>query len=497
MVIWRWAKANGIDQGLPFAKIHDAINQKFYSGMGRPEWINDILSGRKTPFRQLATEAWKKQYNRRIVTQQAAALSQNYSRGPLVTTLQRLWEIPRRAAVFGHGVVFPVTHGGDLALRPQSWGVFMRGVLNTWTKSWSASATERFLDSLKRQPLFDTALRSGLDVGERSSAGNLVGKTGKGSVSERAWSMLTAMRYELWSHEMEKYLQPGMSQADTLDIGKNLAEWANHATGSARGPISNLGGVLFGPKLTQSKLNRMFVDPVTTIHTFANWEQATPGEKAVAQTRLKGLTQYLGSGVAFLAINQGVLWATGQKQSINFTDPNKSDFLAFKVGGLEFSLPGMHSEIRTLGKILATAFMSNKALRGEGKISHLASIFGQYVLGKATPAVGIGEELMMGQDFTGRPLPWNTAQRSTAKSPRYTWLEYGLTHGPIPMQGPIKYVYDSLRKQGSTAMDANAIIKGLISVGVMTVIGQTGLHAAPDISLEPKPAPKPYVPKYR
>ena len=47
-----------------------------------------------------------------------------------------------------------------------------------------------------------------------------------------------------------------------IEVGKNLAEWANHATGSAKGPISNLGGnVLFGPKLTQSKLNRMFSDP--------------------------------------------------------------------------------------------------------------------------------------------------------------------------------------------------------------------------------------------
>src|SRR5262249_52481733 len=202
------------------------------------------------------------------------------------------------------------------------------------------------LDSMRREPLFDTALRSGLDVGARSHAGNLVSPTAKGSVSERAWSMLTAMRFELWNREMQKYIKPNMTQEQVLDIGKNLAEWANHATGSAKGPISSLGGgVLFGPKLTQSKLNRMTVDQIKTVKTFANWGSASAGERAAAWTRLSGATQYLGSALGLLAVNQGLLSVLGQKQQINFTDPNKSDWLAFKVGGLEFSIPGMHSEI--------------------------------------------------------------------------------------------------------------------------------------------------------
>jgi len=68
MAIWKWAKANGIDQGLPLEKVHDAINTQFFNGMAPPEWINDILSGRKTPFKALANDAWKAQYNRRIIT---------------------------------------------------------------------------------------------------------------------------------------------------------------------------------------------------------------------------------------------------------------------------------------------------------------------------------------------------------------------------------------------------------------------------------------------
>src|SRR6266478_6115315 len=83
MAIWKWAKLNGIDHGLPFSKVHDAINQHFFAGKAKPEWITDILSGRKTPFRELATDAWKKQYNRRVITQQALEQSGAKAYGPI------------------------------------------------------------------------------------------------------------------------------------------------------------------------------------------------------------------------------------------------------------------------------------------------------------------------------------------------------------------------------------------------------------------------------
>ena len=52
IVIWKWAKENAIDQGLPIDKVGDAINEHFFGGQAKPEWITDILSGRKTPFKQ-------------------------------------------------------------------------------------------------------------------------------------------------------------------------------------------------------------------------------------------------------------------------------------------------------------------------------------------------------------------------------------------------------------------------------------------------------------
>lgn len=481
MAIWKWAKANGIDQGLPIDKVGDAINQHFFSGQAKPAWITDILSGRKTPFKYLATDAWKKQYNRRQIVQQAQSIANAKTPGPIGRAAGAIWSGPRSLAVFGHGLVFPITHGGDLALRPQSWGVFFKGLFDNYTKaSVSKAATERLLDTMRRQPLFDTALRSGLDVGAKSHAGNLINRPEKGGMSTRAWDVLTTMRYNLWDNAMQKFAKPGMSQVETLEVGKQLAEWANHATGSAKGPIANLGGnVLFGPKLTQSKLNRLVADPVKTVMTFAHWAKATPGEKAVAWTRLSGSIQYATTMLGFLAANQGLNMALGKKDpkdQINFTDPNKSDFLAFKVGGIEWSMPGMHSELKTLGKILAVSFMDNKALRGESRQAKLGDIMGQYAMGRFNPAIGVAKDVMTGQNFMGRPMPWTsqTDAPGSLKRPRIGWLEYGLEHGPIPLTGPIGYFYDQMRAQEADPSHAINITKGLI----MGAIDMTGVHAA-------------------
>jgi len=480
MTIWAWAKANGIDRGLPIEKVGDAINKQFFAGHAKPEWISDILSGRKTPFKSVADAAWRTQYNRRAIVQQAANLSKLQSMGPVGKTLRALWTFPRSVAVFGHGFVFPITHAGDLAMRPQSWGHFITGVFNTYRGAFSKAYTGRILDYMQRQPLFTTALRSGLDVGAKSHPSGLISRYYNGP-AKRAWDMLTVMRYELWNGQMQKFITPEMSHEEVLDVGKHLADWANHATGSGKGPIANVGGILFGPKLTQSKISRLTVDPLETVKTFANWKSASAGEKAVAWTRLSGATQYLVTGVGFLAVNQGLLQALGVNQNVNFTDPTKGDWMSFKAGGLEGYVPGLHTEIRTVGKILATAFMSSKDLHGETRFAKTADIVGQYALAKVSPPIQRTLEVVHGQNWMGRPVPWSSDQ-GTKSRPRLSWGEYAANIGPIPLEGPIAYVYDKLKKGGASAMDALAVTKGLIIAG----LGATGVHVQEEPAKKPK-----------
>jgi hypothetical protein len=508
--IWRWAKANGIDHGLPLEEIHDLIKKEYFSGTDNPRvsaWINQILSGRKSPFKSVAMDAWAKQHNRQQIAQQAQAATEAQALSPVTKTIKGILSVPRGIATFGHGVVFPITHGGDLLYRPGSYGVFFRNLLRTWTKSGSAAATGIELSKMKKSELFDMAIRSKLDVLDKADETNLFSKVDPFGISKNAWALLKVMRYELWKSQMKKFIKPGMTNEAKLEIGKNLAEWANHATGSGKGPISDTGiaKVLFGPKITQAKLNKLFVDPVKTgrtvaqvaveklkldqnqafVKTFGNWEKATPGERAAAKTRLSGLAQNLGVATGFIAVNNGLLWATGQKDKdgkqtwVNVTNPKKSDWMAFKAGGYEWSIPGMHSEFKALGQMLAAAFMSseeaNKFSHGMGKRALLIDIFGKYEANKFTPALSGGLEALSGHDYQGRPLPW-VHEKPKAGKPSYTWMEYALSHGPIPLTGPIKYVYDQLRGKGVSALDSTAIIKGLIITGV----GATGVHIAED-----------------
>lgn len=480
IAIWKWAKENGIDAGMPYEKVHDAINQFFFGGQAKPEWISDILAGRKTPLRAISREVRFRQYNRQAITQNAQMLSQRAALGPLGKTVMRMRYLPRAITVAGHGIVFPVTHAGDLLLRPSSWGTFVKGALRTYRAAGSSAYAGRMLNTISKRSLYDLALSSGVDVGPKSLPVGLIsntgGKTGFLGAAARAWDMLTVMRYELWEKQMGKYIKPGMTDAEMLDIGKNLADWANHATGSAKGPIADIGGgTLFGPKLTQSKVSRLTADPAKTIKTFANWKEATPGEKAAAWTRLSGATQYLLTGLGFLAVNQGVLQALGSKDKVNLTDPTKGDWLSFKGGGVTGYVPGMHTEIRTLAKIVATAYMSRKQMRGESKFGATAKILGQYGMGKLEPGIQRGLEIGLGQNWLGRPLPWSK-DKGTPRKPRLSYGEYAASVGPISLEGPIGYVYDQLKKNGASATDAHAIMKGLIIFGG----GLPGFHVQED-----------------
>jgi hypothetical protein len=494
MAIWKWAKENAIDKGLPFDKVHDAINEYFFGNQAKPEWINDVLSGRKTPFRQVAADVWKKQYNRRAIVQQATALYRDYNTPPAVRWWRKALEFPRSVVTFGHGIVFPITHGGDLMLRPESWGPMLRNTYDNWTKSWSKEQTARIMDSMRRDPLYDIALQSGLDIGKGSHPSGILSTPGgaphpfnilarakkwSDEQSERSWQYLTKLRFDVWKQQMEEFANPAtMSHQEMLDYGKSFADWANHATGTVKVSIPHGAEIMFGPKLTASKISRFVGDPIKTASTILGWKTATPGERAVAITRAWGAAQYLATGMGFLALNQAVLHLFGSKQTINVIDPTKSDFMKFKGFGVEASQGGLHTEAQLVGKLLALSWADEKVLKqtypfGQGKMGHLQSYLTQYISGKLAPTIQRGEEALTGENFMGRPLPWNPSP-GTPSHPKMSWGEFLGSIGPIPLSGLTRYLYDEFRKRGSTVSDSASIIKALIITGLSGI----GMHAA-------------------
>jgi hypothetical protein len=97
-------------------------------------------------------------------------------------------------------------------------------------------------------------------------------------------------------------------------------------------------------------------------------------------------------------------------------------------------------------------------------------------MNKANPAIGLAKDVLTAQDWQGRPMPWSSDPGKITKSGfdqrRLDWTEFGKNYLPIPLQGPVGYFYKKLKDGGASALDASAIIKGLILSGM----GATGLH---------------------
>jgi hypothetical protein len=146
----------------------------------------------------------------------------------------------------------------------------------------------------------------------------------------------------------------------------------------------------------------------------------------------------------------------------------------------------MHAEIKLIGQIIAAQSMKPEELAGvgipvpHGKIAadkllslrelYVARQLLSYAKSKATPAIGLEEELRTGHDFLGRPLPWS-ADKGTEKKPRVSWGEYAWSHAPIPLSGAAKYVYEELRKSGASASDALMWIRAAMVGGASGTMG--------------------------
>jgi hypothetical protein len=484
LAMWRWVKENAIDHGMPMEQVHETFNNHFAGGTLKPEWVNEFLAARKTPFKRASDAAWTAQAQRRNIQQQAKHLVSSQNANILERATKAVIAGPRYVAVGGgvHGVVFPFTHGGALLLNPLRWKAFARMTINTW-KNLSTAEAERLRDSMARSPRFTLADRSKLDLSTHGT------ETGGGDISARTWNALIETRFRLWDAAMERHTRAGMSAEDIDSIGKELAVWANHATGSGKGVLSHpvISSAFFGPKLAQSYWNRLVGDPVKTLGTFTNWSKATAGEKVVAMQRLRGAMTAATTYTGMLVANQALLAATGQKDKINWNDPSQSDWLAFKGGGFRWGLPGaMRSEINLIGQIVAAQSMKPEDLAKvgipvpHGKIdtSRLISLRELYVArqlldyaqNKATPVYGLGKELITGHDFMGRPLPWSS-DKGDAKHPPISWGEFGWSKAPIPLSAAAGYVYDQLRKSGASVTDASMWMRAVMVGGVSALTG--------------------------
>ena len=487
LAMWKWVKENAIDLKMPMEQVHQVIDHEYFSGVtsaNKPQWINEFLAARKMPFKRATDAAWAAQAQRRAIQTQAKHLVNDKNATNLDKAFNAVIAAPRYVTVGGgtHGVVFPFTHGGALLLNPLRWKAFARMVRNTW-RNISPAEAENLRDTMARSPNFTLADRSKLDLSTHGM------ETGGGNISARTWGALVETRFRLWDAAMKRHLDSGKYSPEEIDgIAKELATWANHATGSGKGALTvsqRISSAFFGPKLMQSYWNRLLGDPWETAKTWSNWNNATAGQKIVATQRLKGSMTAITTYMGMLAANQAILQATGQKDKINWNDPSQSDWLAFKGFGMRIGIPGaMHAEINLVGKIITNQMMTPESLKKAGMMvpknvdqSKLAALrqdylkreITSYLLNKATPVVGAEEELRTGHNWMSRPMPWSS-DPGDPKHPKISWGEYAWSKAPIPLSAAAGFVYDQLRSAGASVHDASMWIRAaIVSASAATV----------------------------
>ena len=69
IVIWKWINENCRDK--EGDEISKAVNDRFFAGEAKQEWLDDILSGRNTPFQKETKGLWKAKRKKEKAIQEA------------------------------------------------------------------------------------------------------------------------------------------------------------------------------------------------------------------------------------------------------------------------------------------------------------------------------------------------------------------------------------------------------------------------------------------
>lgn len=402
-----------------------------------------------------------------------------------------------KLATFGHGTVGMVTHAGfnifDPVVQKVYWPNFFRQFkLLGWHDQ--GAYHERMMQDLTRDPNYVTARRGGLANDparylDDYQSGWLTGYFHRiGLVGNRGFDALKLYRQDRFNQIWDSYPK----SLRTADNAKLVSDSVNHATGVVKSRFGEWANwTFFAPKLEGSRWAWMIGDPLKATKILSDWKNATPGEQEFAMREVRQKAMVTGTYLGLLAINQGLLSASGSKQQINLTNPERSDFLAFKAGNHNFGIIApMLGLVRLFANLLHVSVGTRTKFEQQtSRAEQMGNTAVQYARGKLSPFAGVAADVATQSDYAKRPLPF-----SSDKVPRYlrrqgeekyTYGEYAAEHlTPIPIEEAVREVW---RKQGMAESDIDHWMKALASAALM---GGTGARMTPDTHIGQPVNPK-------
>lgn len=481
--IWQRAK-DYIDGG---ETDYDEIRHKIATDLGMPvEEVTKKLTEPKGA-KAMTNEMYAKLAARQKMIQNAKNWLQNQQTPGWLRFMRSVPRIFFIDKILGHGTVGMITHAGLNAFDASAWSTYWPNFFRQFKLlGWHDKGAyhEMMMQGLVRDPNYITARRAGLandpmkytDDFQNTWVGSYLDKVGlTGNRGFDALKLFRQARFnQIWNAFPESM--------KTADNAKMVADSVNHATGVVRMKFREWANwTFFAPKLEGSRWAWMIGDPAKAAKIISKWSEASDAEKAFALREVKQKATIAGVYLGLLALNQGLLSATGSNQKINVTDPRRSDFLAFKAGGYKF---GIISPLIGVVRLLANLVHAAGGTRGKVEsMTPRAEEFGQigesYLRGKLSPFAGFATDLASQSDFQGRPLPFssdkvpsNLRKKGIGK---YTYAEYAAQQfTPIPVSEAIHEVW---AKQG---MDENTMVHYLKAITSGLVAGSTGARMSKD-----------------
>ena len=275
----------------------------------------------------------------------------------------------------------------------------------------------------------------------------------------------------------------------TPEMAKLVADDVNHSTGYVRAKIPNaLSTPFFAPRLEVARWAWLIGDTAKDAKIFATWKDASPEEQSFAIRDVKRKAIIAGTYASLLAANEGLLLATGSKEKINWNNPRKPDYLAFKGFGHQLGVASPTIGIfRYLANMLYASIEGRtKAETKDSRREEELELTGKYVLNKLSPFGSFVADVAGQADYSNRPLPFSKDKvpaylRREGKG-KYTAAEYAASQlAPIPLEDAIKEVWSN---QG---MSQHRINDWLAALATGAIVGGTGARVEKDTQLEDKP----------
>jgi hypothetical protein len=439
--LWESAKRFYLDKG---ESDYDKMISDLASDFGiTPQQVRKAF-GTPKGAKKASDEMYLKQRNRQMALDEANRWLVNQKASWIGRAFGTAAEKTFKLAIFGHGTAFIGTHA------PQTLYTNPKLAFKAWLKGLSYSFTgkkgriQNIIDNkdLIYRPNWIVARRGGLENDPREIRREGATPARSDSTLAKALDTISGGRgFDALFHLRQDMFDQAWNQLSvtmrTPEMAEMLANSINNATGFTKGgkgtagilqsPITKV--LFFAPKLIASRFKWLIQDPARMLNTFGKMAnpflKVSPEERMSAIYEAKNKAKFLGVMTGTLLANQALLSVAGSNQSVNFLDPKKRDWLAYKGFGYELATIGAFTRIiRLIAQEYNAVFgeLSRWQKAKGGREQAMKDALYTYLRSGLSPITRDIIVASTGKDYVGNTAPWSKEQPDRGRR-KLTWRE--------------------------------------------------------------------------